>query len=81
MELHYRVHSATSETSETMVEFEGAPVRAALPHFRVELTVEEPNRQHGTLVLRFPGAAAEDAAQLFRADETGVLTLTPDHPE
>jgi hypothetical protein len=75
--LHYRVHSSSREMADADVEFEGQKVRAQLPHHRVELVIDEENRRHGTLILRFPGSEAEEVAELFPTDSTGTMSFEP----
>jgi hypothetical protein len=73
MDVKFVVHGVTPMQISAVTQLDGEDVRSSVSGLEVELTSENP--RHGSLVLRFVGKEAAEAAEKFKDGETVTWTL------
>lgn len=74
--LRFRVHSVVPGTQTAKVMFEGVEVESEIRNSIVEITWDGPQRDHGTLTLRFAGQDIPWAQDTFVQDGYVDVTFT-----
>lgn len=78
MDIKFNVHNVAQSEEQKNVEIGGETVPARVPCTEVELTTDD--EAHGSLVLRFRGAKAKEAASIFKVGQSVSWSLS-DQPE